>query len=228
MYTAFISGFSRLPPMVFGVLPFGLILGAVSLEYGYSFLDMMLSSLLIFAGASQFTLIYLSQQGSPWELAVATAIILNLRMALYSFSISFYWQDISRPKRILMSLLLTDQAYAASVYEQAKSKQTPIYKFWSFLGFSIPFYISWVVITTIGNLIGTTLPENLDLKFTLPLVFLALSIILLKRPSQILSATLAGIMSLLLHDVPNNFGFIIAVIIGLCFGVLYSAKFEKP
>ena len=91
----------------------------------------------------------------------------------------------------------------------------------------MPFYGVWIASTTTGLLLGKALPTAWDFKFALPLVFLTLALMLIKRTSQVISATLAGVLALVFHDFPHNSGFLLAVAIALGVGIVLSKRLDK-
>ena len=73
-------------PILLGVIPFGLIFGALAISVGISPLAAQGFSLFVFAGSSQFIAVGLIGEMAPAVIIVATIFVVNLRHALYSAS----------------------------------------------------------------------------------------------------------------------------------------------
>ncbi len=220
----FMSGVKSLPPILLGVFPFGLVVGVTAGEAGYDVWQIALQSATMFSGTAQITFIHLRELGSPAWVAVVSTVIVNVRLLLYGFSIAPYWQELPKGWRLAMGFFLTDQAYAISLKEYRQETFSVAKKIWCFFGFSLIFYMLWIISTMLGNLLGVFIPLSWEINFALPLVFLTLLIAILRKRSQIISAMVAGLCALLLHDLPHNLGFLMAVFLGIVVGVLLDVK----
>src|SRR4030095_9462974 len=107
-------------PLLIGVFPFGMIYGALALHAGLSkFASQMMSSI-VFAGSAQFITTQLVQEATPGLVIVLTIAVVNLRHMLYSASLAPYLASLSRRWKILLSYLLTDEAYAPTIIQYEK------------------------------------------------------------------------------------------------------------
>ncbi len=68
----------------------------------------------IFAGASQLAAIQLISINAHMLVIIYTALIINLRMVLYSLSIAPYIQKVNNKWKALLAYSMTDQSYAMS------------------------------------------------------------------------------------------------------------------
>ncbi len=80
----FLSGIKAELPLLVGVIPFGMIYGVLALGAGLSQLEAQSMSAIIFAGSSQFVSAQLFAIGAPGLVIFTTALVINLRHALYS------------------------------------------------------------------------------------------------------------------------------------------------
>ena len=87
----------------------------------------MSMSVLVIAGASQFTALALMQDHAPVLITVATALAVNLRMAMYSAALVPHVGKARLGTRALISYLMVDQAFAVAVkkYEETPSMTLP-------------------------------------------------------------------------------------------------------
>ena len=72
--SAFLAGLRDGAPMVLGVAPFGLLFAVVASEAGLDILQVMGMSVLVIAGAAQFTALAQMQDGAPMFMVLAAAL----------------------------------------------------------------------------------------------------------------------------------------------------------
>ena len=210
-------------PLLVGVFPFGLIYGALALDAGLSPLPAQMMSSIVFAGSSQFIAAQLIHESAPGLIIVLTIAVVNLRHMLYSASVAPYVRTLPMRWKALLSYLLTDEAYAATIthYEQEGESKSG---HWFFLGAGSSLWITWQISTALGITLGTALPESWPLEFALPLTFIALVIPLLKDRPAVAAAVSAGGVALLAYDLPFKLGLMLAALMGILLGVLMEGR----
>jgi 4-azaleucine resistance transporter AzlC len=203
-------------PLILGVFPLGLIFGALSLSAGFSPLAAQGLSFFVFAGSSQFVAISLIADGTPGLLIVLSIFIVNLRHGLYSASFAPKLRSLSRPWKIAISWLLTDEAFAVASLRYARGRGKMDH--WYTFGTGLTLWASWQVSTAFGIALGAAIPASWRLEFALPLTMMALlSPRLIDRPSWA-SALCAGTTAVLLVGLPLNLNLLIAPLIGIIAG----------
>ena len=110
----FFKGIVDIMPLLIPVIPFGIILGAIGIELGFTPLETFATSFIIFGGASQIIFLQLLSGGASSLITITSTFVVNSRHLLYGASLSGYLNKLSLSWRILLSYLLTDQAYAVS------------------------------------------------------------------------------------------------------------------
>lgn len=160
-------------PILLGVIPFGITCGVMGLTAGLTSLETILMSLLVFAGASQFVAITMLGAGiTGWSVIVLTTLLVNLRHMIMGASLAKYMVQQSSARQILLSFLLTDEAYAMTISRIYRDGYSAAYH----LGVSISLYVTWVLATVTGVLVGSYIPDPLawGLDFAMPATFLVL------------------------------------------------------
>ena len=152
-----------------------------------------------------------------------TIAIVNLRHMLYSASVAPYVRALPMRWKILLSYLLTDEAYAVTIlnYEREDPKES---SHWFFLGAGLMLWTAWQISTAAGILLGATLPESWPLDFALPITFIALIIPTLRDRPAIAASLSAGVVALLVYDMPYKLGLIAAGLSGIIVGTLLESK----
>ncbi len=202
--------------MVVGAIPFGIIFGALAINAGLSVAATIAMSLFVFAGSSQFVAAGLLTQGAGIVVIILTTFVVNLRHALYSASLGPYLSRL--PQRWLMPLgfWLTDETYAVVVQRYARADESP-FKHWYHLGSSVLMYGNWLLCTLIGMVAGTQLQgmANWGLEFAMVVTFIGIVVPLLRNLPMLLCAVVAGSISFLLREWPNQLGLMVAALAGI-------------
>jgi predicted branched-subunit amino acid permease len=113
----FLRGLRDGAPFLLVIVPFSMLFGVVATEAGLTVVESMGFSVLVIAGASQFAAIALMADNAPTLIVLATALAVNLRMAMYSAALVPHLGAAPLWQRALISYLLVDQSYAASILE---------------------------------------------------------------------------------------------------------------
>ncbi|NDJ74991.1 MAG: AzlC family ABC transporter permease [Chloroflexi bacterium] len=210
-------------PILLGTSPFGLVYGVLAAEAGLPFEITVAMSLIVFAGSAQFIAVELFMVGTPGVIIVLTTFIVNLRHMLYSASLAPYLQHLSRGWKYLLSFLLTDEAYAASIIQYEGTEPAAVretHRHWYVLGASLALWVSWQISTLAGIVVGTAVPDSWSLDFALPLTFIALLIPVLRDRPAVIAALVAGTVAVLAYSLPYNLGLVLAVLAGIGAGVI--------
>ena len=210
-------------PLLMGVVPFGMIYGVLALNAGLVPASAQMMSSIIFAGSAQFITAQLVREAVPGLVIVLTIGVVNLRHILYSASIAPYVRSLPMRWKLLLSYLLTDEAYAVTILNYEKENVTPS-GHWFFLGAGLTLWTSWQISTAAGILLGTTLPESWPLDFALPITFIALIVPVLKDRPAIAASLTAGTVALFTYGLPYKLGLMIAGLLGILVGALLEGK----
>ncbi|MBF0779145.1 AzlC family ABC transporter permease [Streptococcus cuniculi] len=157
-------------PTVLGYASIGLACGIVSVNSGISPLEMGLMSLVVYAGSAQFVMCAMILAGAPLMSIAVTVFFVNLRHFLLSLHTATMFQENSLASNLLIGSLLTDESYGVLLRKHLEHpKVSPDWMY----GNNIASYVSWVVFTILGNLIGGLIPnpEQLGLDFALVAMF---------------------------------------------------------
>ncbi|SNR54658.1 AzlC family ABC transporter permease [Halorubrum vacuolatum] len=213
------AGVRDVSPLLLGIAPFGLVAGIASVEAGLDFAQAVGMSIIVFAGASQLAALELIGANAPFAVVVATAVVINLRVVMYSASIAPYFADYGERLRAGLAYVLTDQAYALSIAEFTTA-ETERSRFRYYLGVATPLWIVWQISTVIGFVLGAGVPEEWGLTFAVPLVFLALLVPAMKDRPTTVAGAVGGVAALLAVGVPFNLGLLVGATAGIVAGLI--------
>lgn len=216
----FKAGVRDVAPTLPAVVSFGVVVGAASLAVGFSFIQAIGLSVFVFAGAAQLATVGLLGAGAPFVVVVVTALVINLRMVMYSAGLASYFRDEPVKWRVPIGYLLVDQAYvmAALKFDADSSVDRRSY----YLGLGLPIWLTWVIGTAVGALLGSNLPGWVPLGFAAPMVFLALLVPAIRDRASGAAAAVGGLTALLGASLPLNLGLLVGAGAGVAAGLLFE------
>jgi 4-azaleucine resistance transporter AzlC len=210
-------------PLLIGVIPFGMIYGALALGAGLSPAASQMMSSMVFAGSAQFITAQLVHESTPGFVIVLTIAVVNLRHLLYSASLAPYIAALPIRWKVLLSYLLTDEAYAPTILHYEKEGLTP-HAHWFWLGAGITLWVFWQLSTAVGIFLGAAIPESWSLDFALPLTFIAMIVPVLRDRPAIAAALSAGAIALVAYSLPYKLGLILAALVGILVGTVLEGR----
>ena len=176
-----------------GVAPFGMAYAVSALAAGLSIWETLGMSLIVFAGASQFTAVGLFATGAHPLSIIATTAIINARHLLLAASTASYIRKAPAWLRALVAFQLTDETYAVGVQRFAKHGGDAWYQF----GSNLSLYVVWAASTIVGSLLGALIPDpaalGLDLIF--PLTFIAFTMPMVRDRINLVVAIVATVIA---------------------------------
>lgn len=214
----FWRGVQGVVPLLFGVFPFGMIFGALSMKAGLGVVPSQMMSSIVFAGSSQFMFTQMYSAATPGLVIILAVIVINLRHALYSVSIASYVKDLSKGWKALLAYLLTDEAFVTAAAHYEKEGVTPR-SHWYFLGAGVGLWTIWQVSTFLGISLGTVIPSDWPLDFFLPLTFIAMVVPMLKDKATVGAALAAGVVAVVAFTLPYKLSIVLAAFVGIIAGL---------
>ena len=110
----FIKGVLDVLPLLIPVFPFGLIIGVIGIDLGFSPLMVYISSLIVFSGSAQIVLFQLMSGGASPLVTLTSVGVTNSRHFLYGAVLSEYLENLSSTWKVFLSYFLVDQSFALS------------------------------------------------------------------------------------------------------------------
>lgn len=200
-YRPILTGVAVSFSIALGYLPIAFSFGVAAIQAGLSPAIAMLTSLLVYAGASQFLLISLLASGAGLWAAVPTVLLMNARHVLYGPALAVHIPSqhvcLATP---WLAFGLTDEVFATAMSKMSLVPQAQR-DHW-LLGLQMGAYAAWVGGTAVGVIFVREVehwPSAVrdGLAFVLPALFFSL---LLEygirqwwRPILIAAATAAGL-----------------------------------
>ena len=151
-------------------------------------------SIIIFGGASQIVLLQLFSGGASSLVTLSSVAAVNSRHLLYGAVLSEYLSKLRLTWKIILSYVMVDQAFAVSNTYFKKNKKNKN-KHYHLLGAGFTCWTIWQISTVLGIVLGSVVPEELGLSFTISLTFLALLISDFRKFKNIIVMLTSGIVA---------------------------------
>lgn len=217
--STFWRGFRDGFPFVLGAAPFALLFGIIATEAGFDLLQVMATSVVVIAGASQFAALSQMQDNAPVLMVLAASLAVNMRMAMYSASLAPHLMDAPFWQRAFAAYILVDNTYALSISEYESNPDQPVSdKMAYYFGTIFPSAVAWYGATFVGAWFGTAIPAEFALDFAPAIVFLAIVAPMLKSLAHIAAAITSITAALVLAFLPFSTGLLIAAGLAMVVG----------
>lgn len=171
---------------------FGLVYGLAARNAGFSPVEAIAMSVLVFAGASQFAAVGLVTGGLAWPGIVLLTALLNARHLLYSAALAPWFRSRSRARRASMAYVLTDESFALSIAHFQRLGHLDEPGYW--IGAITSTYIPWNVMTAVGALLGGQIadPNRLGLDVVFPAAMAGLAVGLVTARRELVAAVVGA------------------------------------
>lgn len=179
-FSEFKRGVKQSIPLLFGITPFALVLGAQATQKGFSTLEVPLLTGLNFAGGSEFAILEMWTNPPHILMLIFITFLINSRHLLMGASLVPYLRHLPNKKVFPALFFMVDESWALGLSDaQRNQKQYGLqaaFNMHFYAGVCFSLYLMWVGFTTLGAMIGPNLGDinrfGFDMAF--PAVFLVL------------------------------------------------------
>jgi predicted branched-subunit amino acid permease len=220
-FKIFLQGCYEVFPLLIPVVPFGIICGVIGVEAGLGSTITFLMSLIMFAGSSQLAFTQLFMAGATPTVIASSVAVINSRYFLYSAVIAQYLIKLKLSWKIILSYLLTDQAFIVS-QKYFKKQPNNKYRHYHLLGSGFTLWFVWQLSTICGIIFGNFIPKELGLGFAVPLIFISLIISDIKKIDHLIVAITSGFFAIITSNFPLRAYIIVAAAAGLLVAYVLS------
>jgi branched chain amino acid efflux pump len=181
-------------PLALAPLLFGASFGLLAVDAGLGAFGAVAMSATTFAGSAQFAAASILDTGGGVAAAIVAALLLNARYVPLSLAVASIFPG-SRRRRAVESQLIVDESWALA-------GRSGRFEYGVLIGAGLLLYVLWVGGTALGTVIGDLLdPEAIGLDAAFPALFLALLAPYLRSRRALLTAVVAGAITLVLLPV---------------------------
>ena len=218
-----IRGITDVSPLMIPVVPFGIIYGVIGMDLGIGPYMTLGLSIIIFGGASQIVLLQLFSGGASSLIILSSVGAVNARHVLYGAVLSEHLSGLKLSWKIILSYIMTDQAFAVSKdYFKKKYKSNDYH--YHLLGSGFTCWAIWQISTILGIVLGSIVPEELGLSFTISLTFIALLISDFRKLKNIIVMLVSGVIATIGYNtIPFKAYIIVAALSALIVAALLTS-----
>ena len=215
-------------PFLIVMIPFAMLFGVVATEAGMDVAQVIGFSVLVLAGASQFTAVQLLSDNASVIIVILSCLAVNLRMAMYSASLVPWLRNATGAQKAWVAYALVDQSYALSIQEYEANPQMSLrHRLAFFAGVVMVVCLPWMIFSWLGATVGQAIPEGIALDFAMPITFLAMIAPMLRTPAHLAACFVAILGSLVFAGLPSGLGLLIASPLGMATGAIVEAWSER-
>jgi predicted branched-subunit amino acid permease len=213
-------------PLFIPAIPFAFVLAVAIIDSGVNEATGLSSSLFVYAGAAQLTLVTLLGAGAAWA-AVTAAFVVNTRHALYSLALAPAFQRQPAWFRWVGSALLIDQMFVLA--EPRKDDDPEEFRRY-YLSAALFMLAAWNLCTAVGLLVGPSVPTDWALGFAVPVMFTGMLVpgLVGAAPPKVVAALVAGGATALAADLPNRGGLLVGAAAGIVAGLMAARLAPDP
>jgi len=213
----FAAGVRAMLPWLIGVAPFGLVIGMSAAQADMPTLAGWLTGPAIYAGSAQVATIQMLDAGVAPYAVIITAMVINLRLILYSAAMATYWRGTPLWWRLLGGYLLIDPSFVVGVarYGQESDRRRGHAHY---LGGAVVLWLTWLAAIAVGATAGARLPDWLRLEFLIPLYLIGETVPKLRQVATRRAVLVAAAVAVACLSVPMHLGIAIAIVAGIAAG----------
>ncbi|MBE8595503.1 AzlC family ABC transporter permease [Xenorhabdus sp. BG5] len=207
-------------PIAIGYIPVSFAFGLSAIKLGFTPIEAIFFSCVIYAGASQFVITALLSAGMSLWFSALTVMAMDIRHILYGPALRYrIKQKLSEKKTVIWAFGLTDEVFAAATAKLIKNQRS-----WSenwMVAIATCSWLSWVLGTVAGAILGNGYLSSYPaieaaMIFMLPALFLSFLLASFKRQNTycVTAALLGALMGITFFSIP------IAILAGIMSGCL--------
>ncbi len=155
-------------PIFLGYFPIAIAFGALAVQAQLNWMEAVLMSLIVFAGASQFVGVSMLLAGAGAAQIIAATFFLNMRHLIMSLAVNDQMRHFSGRWKGFLSFFITDETFALLTLgggENQVKKRTPAYM----AGLMVTAYLGWVSGSAVGGLGAGFIPPEITTAMTVGL-----------------------------------------------------------
>jgi predicted branched-subunit amino acid permease len=211
----FVAGVRAITPMLISVVPFGMAIGAAAAASGAPTAAALASAPLILAGAAQLTAVQMLDAGVAPLVIIASALMINARIILYSTSLAPWFRGEPLRRRLLLAVPVIDQLHFTCVprFEQGDLDRSGRVAFYAGAGSWL--LAGWIAANSLSVLVGARLPEGVGLHVAAPVALAGLLAKSVTDRRSLVAAAVAGLLAVVGVGLPFRSAVLVASLAGI-------------
>jgi 4-azaleucine resistance transporter AzlC len=216
-------------PIFLGYFPIAIAFGALAVQAQFNWMEAVLMSLIVFAGASQFVGVSMFLAGAGSAQIIAATFFMNMRHLIMSLAVNDQMRHFSGVWKGFLSFFITDETFALLTLGEGDyqtNKRTPAYM----TGLMVTAYLGWVSGTAVGGLGAGFIPPEITTAMTVGLYGLFIGL-LVPPARKSLSYAVIAVSSMILNwalglFVDTGWAIVLATIFAAGLGIILIKEDE--
>ncbi|WP_292744659.1 AzlC family ABC transporter permease [Methanobrevibacter sp.] len=201
--------------MTFGYVPMGIGYAAIAIKAGFTPLQTVSMSVLVYAGAGQIIAASMVLSSASVMAVILTNFVVNLRYFVMSTCVLNQVEESNLGLNILAAHVTVDESFAMFSLSEDSS-------IWIYLGIALISWLSWIIGAAIGVVVLDLLPVIVTNSFNISLyaLFVAILVPAIKKSRQIaLLVLITAVLNIILSQLIGNWSLIVSTLIGAAVGM---------
>jgi predicted branched-subunit amino acid permease len=219
----YLAGVRAMTPWLTGIVPFGLVIGVSAARADIPAMAGWATGPLIYGGSAQLAVIEMLDAGAVPAVIVVTALVINLRLILYSGAIAAQWRGTPLWWRATAAYLLVDPSFVVGLNGYQRHSD-PAAGHRHYFGGAVLLWVAWLAAIGTGVTLGAQLPAGLRLEMIVPLYLLGEAVHKIGDAASRAAVVTAAAVAAAALAVPLHLGVLLAIVSGLSAAVLVQGS----
>lgn len=215
-------GAVAMAPLLAGVAPLGLLVGAAIAEHGDPAAGLA-GTWLVYGASAHLALLQLTDAGAGVATVVATCLLINARLVVYSAGLGRHWRGESTRFKALMAFTVVDPAFAVGDTRYREPGDAAA-KRWHYVGAAVALWFGWAVAIAAGATFAPAIGELRLLAMALPACLVAMIAPTLRTRPGALAIGVSMAVAALAHPLPSGAGLLLAIVAGATAGAIAEGR----
>jgi predicted branched-subunit amino acid permease len=217
-----VRGAMEMSPITLGYLPFGLLLGAAVARSAQPWAAWSATDL-IYGGSAHLTVIEMLRTGSGLWAAAGAALLVNVRLLVYSSSLIPLWGSAGVVARLLAAATIIDPTWMLAS-RSAGQDGTVAQRRAHFTGAAIVLTVGWTAAVTAGAALGSFETLTAVLAVAVPLCLVAIVAPHVRMKGGVAAIAVAAAVTLATTSWPAGSGMLLAMAAAATGGALTPGR----
>jgi predicted branched-subunit amino acid permease len=218
------EGMRDITPMVIGVVPFGLAIGAAIGTSSLTTPQGLATGPVILAGAAQLSTVTMLDAGAAPLVIILSALMINARILLYSTALAPWFADEPLRRRLLLAIPVIDQLYFTCIPRFERGDLDAARRRWYYAGAGGWLVVAWVASQALAIVGGAQLPGWLGLRVAAPLALAGLLAKSVTSRRATVAGGVAAAITLVAVDLPFHSVVLVATLVAIAAASIVPAE----
>jgi predicted branched-subunit amino acid permease len=217
---AFRDGLRDMTGIAIGYIPFAIAIGVATADSSIDNLAGWAGGFVIAAGSAHLAVVQMVDSGAGPVAIIATSILINARLAVYSAGLVPWFAHESARSRRLLAYFVIDPTYILVVNRFERDDPGPKDRRSYYLGAGWVLLTIWTVALGSGVLLGSRIPAAIQVDAAAPMIVCGLLAASVRSRTGGIAAGVAAFLAVAAADLPWSSATLLAILAGSAAGTM--------